>query len=131
MRALSAKRKLRILFYIGFVIVIYVAVVYGRDCYHILLVLLYLVFIVAYLVICLKEKGEKECPRCAMRVKVEDKMCSFCYYEFPYQLSLGKKEAENLGVKTKELSDKTLASKSSFEKRNFTIKGCYKKVWGH
>jgi hypothetical protein len=31
-------------------------------------------------------------------------------------LSLEKKGAENLGVKTKELSDKILASKSSFEK---------------
>jgi len=90
MKVLSGRRKIRILFYIGFVIVIYVAMVYGKDWYHLLSVLLYLAFIMAYLVICLKGKGEKECPRCAKRVKVEDKICGFCYYEFPYQLSLEK-----------------------------------------
>ena len=96
MKALSAKRKTRILFYIGFAIVIYVATVYGRDWYHILLVILYLAFIMFYLAIYLKEKGEKECPRCAKRARAEDKLCRFCYYEFPHQLSLEEKRAENL-----------------------------------
>ena len=35
MKLLSGKRKIRILFYIGFVIVIYVVMVYGREWYHI------------------------------------------------------------------------------------------------
>ena len=77
MKSLSGNRKIRILFYIGFVIAIYVAMVYGRDWYHLLLVLLYLTCIMLYLVIYLKEKGEKECPRCVKRVKVQDKICGF------------------------------------------------------
>jgi hypothetical protein len=116
MKALSGKRKIRILFYIGFVIVIYVSKVYGRDWYHILLAILYLAFLMVYLAICLKEKGEKECPRCAKRVKIGEKICRFCYYEFPCQLSLEEKRAENLRVKFNELSEKCLASKNSFEK---------------
>jgi hypothetical protein len=116
MKALSGKRKIRILFYIGFVIVIYAAMVYGRDWYHILLAILYLAFIMVYVAIYLKEKGEKECPRCAKRVKVEEKICRFCYYEFPYQLSLEGKRAENIRVKFNKLPEKWLASKNSFKK---------------
>jgi Ca2+/Na+ antiporter len=116
MKALSGKRKIRILFYIGFVIIIYVATVYGRDWYHISLAILYLACLMVYLAIYLKEKGEKECPRCAKRVKGEEKICRFCYHEFPYQLSLEEKRAENLRVKFNELSEKCLASKNLFEK---------------
>lgn len=110
------KRKIRILFYIGFVIVIYVAMVYGRDWYHILLLLLYLVLIMAYLAIYLKERGEKECPRCAERVKIEEKICRFCYYEFPHQLFLDEKRPGNLRVKFNELSEKLMPLKNSFGK---------------
>jgi hypothetical protein len=116
MKALSGKRKIRIPFYIGFVIVIYAAMVYGRDWYHILLAILYLAFIMVYVAIYLKEKGEKECPRCAKRVKVEEKICRFCYYEFPYQLSLEEKRAENIRVKFNKLPEKWLALKNSFKK---------------
>ena len=48
-------------------------------------------------------------------MKVEDKICKFCYYEFPYDLSLEEKGAENLRVKFNELSEKILASKNSSE----------------
>jgi hypothetical protein len=90
MKSLSRKRKLRIFFYIGFAIIIYLAMVYGREWYHILL--LYLAFIMFYLVIYLKERREKDCPRCAKRVKVDAKICRFCYYEFPPEtLSLGRR----------------------------------------
>jgi hypothetical protein len=50
--------------HIGFVITIQVAAVYVRDWYHVLLMLLYLIFIMVYLAISLEEKGEKECPNC-------------------------------------------------------------------
>jgi hypothetical protein len=93
MRSLSGRGKIRILFYIGFAIIIYVAMVYDRDWYHILLVLLYLVFTMVYLVIYLKERGAKVCPRCAKRVRLEDKICRYCYYEFPQQLPLEEKRA--------------------------------------
>jgi hypothetical protein len=116
MKPLSGNRKIRIFFYIGFVIAIYVAMVYGRDWYHVLLVLLYLTCIMLYLAIYLKERGKKECPRCAKRVKVQDKMCGFCYYEFPHQLSLEGKRSEKFIVKLNELSKKYLESRSSIEK---------------
>ena len=115
MKSLSGKGKIRILFYIGFAIVIYVAMVYGRDWYHILLLLLYLAFIMGYLAIYLKERGAKECPRCAKRVRLEDKICRFCYYEFPHHLSLEKKRDGNLRVKFNKLSENILASRNSFE----------------
>ena len=69
-----------------------------------------------HLAVYLKEKGEKECPRCAKRVKAEDKICRFCYYEFPHQSSLEEKRAGNLKVKLNELSERILASKNSFGK---------------
>jgi hypothetical protein len=67
MKSLSVKRKLRIVFYIGFGVVIYITTVYGRDWHHISLGILYLAFIMAYGVICLKGKGEKECPGCTKK----------------------------------------------------------------
>jgi hypothetical protein len=67
----------------------------------------------AYLAIYLKERGEKECPRCVKRVKIEDKICRFCYYEFPHQLSLDEKRAGNVRAKFNELPEKIMALKNS------------------
>ena len=99
MKSLSNKWKIRILFYIGFTIVIYAGAVYGREWYHILLLLLYLSFIMVCLAIYLKEKGTIECPRCTKRVNIEDEICRFCYYPFPPEtFSLGKKEGAKRGL---------------------------------
>jgi Ca2+/Na+ antiporter len=97
MKSLSRKAKLRIFFYIGFAIIIYLSVVYGREWYHILLLLLYLAFIMFYLIVYLKERREKEYPRCAKRVKVDAKICRFCYYEFPPK-TLSLEKTSGLGV---------------------------------
>jgi ribosomal protein L37E len=64
----------------------------------------------------LKEKREKRCPRCSKRVKVQDKLCRFCYYEFPRPLSLQEKSPGKLTIKFNGLSEKSLESRNSAEK---------------